>query len=110
MQNGVRDTMQELMSEKGFEGRIGVSLMNNSGRAEGLWSERCEGVGQRSVLKAAGACSSEGHCGRGGARATSRNQIMKGLWVMRRLCHEVKVLVWNDGISFASDPSGPSLW
>ena len=58
----------ELMSGKGFEGRIRVSLMNNRGVAEGMWSEWCGGVGWHGGLKIVGACSSEGHCGRGGGQ------------------------------------------
>lgn len=50
------------------------------------------------MLKVAGVYSSEGHCGRGRARVANRKQIVKGLWVMRRLCHKVKVLVWDDVI------------
>ena len=54
------------MSEEGFEGRVGLSLMNNSGVDRGNESERCGGVGYHGVLKVAGACTSNGTVVSGG--------------------------------------------
>lgn len=89
VENGVQDAIVELMSGKGFEGRIRVWLMNNGRVAEGIWSERCVCGGGGRVLKIVEAWSSKGDCGRGGGQSAKQEPDEVSLG-HGRPAHEVK--------------------